>query len=404
MVDIASGSKTAMYYKGETVRGVRPTIDGSNKAKIFRSLGRNINEQRNTLESAEIRPTGQVSESRHGFRSIVGSIPIQVGMDDYNDILRWGIRGPVWAATIATSSPNIGSTAAGFTREAGNWYDDGFRIGMVVKGAGFVTGTPIPQHLNWLVTAVSTDDGSGGTPALLTVVPFLHTTAMTVVAPAGSRGVGTSGLTTYASTTLKTFTCERQFTDLPVPLYQEFNGVAINSMAFNIVPEQIVTAQLELIGMSGTELETTSIVGANYELVDVASGLAREPFTAFDGALFIGLNFTVSNGRTTEGVIGSVFTPDIFDGTLTITGEATVFLSDATFYNDFYSELSKTMVLALRDVGGTDFMTIVFPRFKPLNANIDPPTQGPCRIVVPFQALEESGVGYSMLMQRSTTT
>ena len=220
-------------------------------------------------------------------------------------------------------------------------------------------------------------------------------------AAAGTREVDVKGARLGIGTTLKTLHLERGFTD--INQFQTFGGCNVNEMGMSISPEAIATGTMGIIGMSAAAISGSSSSGT------LAATSTNDVFAAFDGILVEGgaeiavctqLDFSVNNNRSLEGVIGSKFSPDVFDGTAIVTGSATFFFENETLFNKFVNETESSLSVKLANPGGTDFLNISFPRIKYTGANIDPPQSGPVRAVFPFEALEPSG-GSAIYLQRS---
>ena len=133
---------------------------------------------------------------------------------------------------------------------------------------------------------------------------------------------------------------------------------------------------------------------------------------AFEGQLSEGgaesnvvtaMNFTLNNNRSLQAVVGSKFSPDVFEGTAMITGEATVFFEDEVLFNKFVDETISQLSVQMDDLNGTDFIVIGFPAVKYTGGDMDPPAQGPVPITMPWEAQVSAVTGNSMYIQKSDT-
>lgn len=402
IMSLASGTRVSLSYQEElTTRGVPEAVVDMT---ALRATGRNINPQINTIRSQEVRSDRQVAALRHGFNQVVGSPGFELSLVAYDDFIEAAMSG-TWAAVATAASQTIDVTISApgklvtFTRTAGDYLTDGFLPGMVVQATGLV---------------LTGNDGlcfiSSVTALAMTCKWFPDGVAFQVEAGTGDEEITMTGKYVQIGTTLRTYTIERAFND--VAQYQVFNGCAINQMSMNVQPEQMVGGTFDILGMSAAAMVTSPRDST------VTAAAANDPFSAFDGALFIngqvgspstpaavitGLSFSLNNNRTLEAVVGSKFSPDVFEGTATITGEVTAFFEDENVFNLFINETISSLFLKVDDLDGTNFMVISFPAIKYTGGDMDPPQQGPVPIRMPFEAQVDATHGHSFMVQRSNT-
>jgi hypothetical protein len=475
---ISSGTRADLIYVEQTNPATVPTSGW----KKLRATSRNVNLVKDTLESEEVRSDREITDFRHGFNRVEGSIGAQVGVKDFDDMIRFGLGG-TWTGVVASIKTISTATGANrITRATGSFITDGFRPGDIVRLAGTsdsainvgnilvtavvaseLTVSP-PTGVTWSATTGSgdevltldgsntsvtvinaaitiaatatgfTDSASGfvtgglnagdvinvsgfnpatpnGTYVVLTVAAG---TITTYPAPGATDAAGdsvtiatraNSGFRMDVGTNLYQFALERRFTD--ITQYQLFKNLAVNSLQVQIQPSSMVTMTAEVIGLSSVAL-TGSTASSNGT---PTSPSGNSPMSAFDGAIYdngaaiavaTGLDFTVANNRSVEGVIGSKFSPDIFEGRARVTGTMTFFLTDATLINKFVNETFSKSWTKLNDVNGTDFLNVVMNRISFGGAAIDPPQEGPVPISMPFVALKDETNGFpSISIQRS---
>lgn len=380
---LSSGANTAISYVAEVTRGTTP---GSPTMKALRVTSRNINLQKQTLGSQEKRADRQVADVRHGFNQVGGSLGFELSMQSFDDWLEAALGG-TWATAPATASTSLATNATGnkVVRTTGSFITDGFMAGDVVTLAGFLTG------------------GNNGVTTVLSVTALELTVAKTLVTDvaAAARTVTATGKKLKVGSSLRSFTIERGFTD--VTQYQVFAGCAINQMSLQIQPNQIIGGSFDIIGMSNTGFTGTS-------LGTPTAAPSTSPFDAFTGSLYVngvantvvtGINIQVANGRSVQPVVGSKFSPDVFEGTATVTGQVTAFFESATIYNLFFNE--SEVALFFRMNSGSDFQVWCLPRIKLTSGDMDPPQEGPIVATYNFQALVEANSGTCLAVQRSNT-
>lgn len=383
---LASGSRVTLAYQKETTRNTNPATPGTS---YLRTTGRAINLQKNLLESEEVRTSGQVAVSRHGFNRVVGQPGFELSVGAYDDMIASAARN-TWAQ-VTTTAVDMDVASQVITRGTGSFITDGFKKGDWVELVDFThtTNTAVGYVLLSNVTATTVT-------VVTTLADETNSDNQQVI-----RLIN-NGYRVTTGNTLETFVMERRFED--IGRYQRFNGVAVNELALNIQPEAIIGGSISLLGMSAAAMSQTS-----FHATPTAAA-ANEPLAAFDGALYAGnqlvavvtgLNFTIANNRETTAVVGSKFSPDIFEGTQRITGQLTALFEDETFYNNFVNEVEVPLSLIMNDINGTDALAISAPRVKYNGADMDPPQQGPVPIQIPIAMLEDSTLGYALAFYRT---
>jgi len=316
-MSIASGAKVGISYVAEAVHGTTPAVP---VMKALRVTTRNLNAQKNTVESQEVREDRQTTSFRHGFNQVQGSLGFELSHGVFDDILEGALAG-AWAAAGVTP---------------------------IFTGA--------TQRLK------------------------------------------------LGAADIQTFTFERRFTD--ILRYQAVRGCAINRMQLNIPPEGIVGGSFDIVGMSFSDL-TSVTLGVP------TPALAHDPFSSFEGELLFdgavigvvtGIQTTVNNNRSVLPVVGSKFSPDVFEGGAVVEGTITAFLEDdSPVYSAFFNEEEVAIRLRLDDINGTDFMGLAFHRVKINAGDMDPPQNGPVEINAPFRALYDATQGTTLTIERTGT-
>ena len=367
--------------------------------EYVRNTTRNINPERDELESEEVRPSGQIADVRHGSERVPGSIGFEMALQSY-DLSLEGVLNDTWTNIVATSSPNIQVIAASqrFVRASGSWTDDGYRPGDLVVTSGF------------------TNSENNGTFRVISAIganlDCLAGSGLVDEASAASRTVSVGNRLDLRNTFLRTYAIERSFEDLPQ--HQMFLGMAYDEWQVSLSPESIAGGTLTLVGVKPQAMSSTSAS----DITKIAAP-ATSPFAQFDGKIFVGgteigvitsMDFTVANGRQLSSVVGSRNSPGVYDGRKPVTGTVSMFFADATHYNLFINETETSIWVRLNEPGSSPgFMNIVFPRVKFMGASMDPPQEGPVVIDLPFRALASASLAYpggtviesSMSVQRS---
>ena len=361
--------------------------------RALRATTRNVNLERNILESAEINPNRYKTDVRHGFNRVVGSVGFELSGTDFRDMIRSCVGASSWRYIVIDedATPSVGyqideetpaSGVATITKlEAVDTFEvDGVRAGDILR---IDSATNPLNDGDWLVLSVSGDVITVYDPDD-TMVDAANELTMTMTFP---------GRRCNQSTNLQAFILERQFTD--IAQYQVFNGVVVDSMTLSVSPEAIVGGTFNMLGMSADSWSATSEVAA--ATTGVAPGPDYAPLAAFDGVVFEGgsviavvtaIELNIANGRSLNPVVGSKFSPTVFDGICVPTGTLSCYFEDATMVNKFVNETNSSIWFKLEDpADATRFIAVVLTDIKYTGSAIDPPAEGPVTLEMPFMAL-----------------
>lgn len=363
----------------------------------LRGTTRAINLEKALLESEEVRSDLQVADVRHGFNRVVGSPGFELSVRSYDDLLEV-LFGSTWASVTTVSGVNlaISSVSKKVTRASGSFLTAGYRAGDIVTLAGF---SNAGNNTSFRVTAVNATELTLSDPDSV-IVTEASTSGRTVTYPGKRLDLGTS---------LKTLTIERAFAG--VGKYQPFRGCAIGRMALGIRPEAIVGGSFDILGMIAAAMASSSISGET-----PSPRLTTTPLAAFEGkvyeggavsAVVTGVDVDLNANRSLAAVIGSKYSPDVYQGRIEASGNLVAFFEDETMLNKFVNETESSIYIKLQDpADATVFLSLVIPRVKYTGGMIDPPQLGPVPIQMPFRALVPSstpatGTASCITIQRS---
>lgn len=350
----------------------------------LRATGRNINLEKNILESAEVRASRQKSDVRHGFNRVVGSPGWEWSRGAYNDVLELVLGSSFYKVDLsAAGNLTSGTGAAGygtFALTTGSFITYGVRPGDIVRTASFAGSN---NNGDWRVVSVVAG----------TITVYDPDDTITVEGPVAAT-IAVPGMRIDVGTALNTVTMERQFGD--VTKYEPFLGCAFDQFGFSVQPEAIVGGTLNILGMIASAMAGSSISSSDPE-----AAAANSPFAAFDGRIFEGMSLiavvtgvdgTLANNRSLNPVVGSKYSPDVFEGTAILTGTLMAYFQDETLRNKFVNETESSLWIKLVDPNAltTHFTNIVMPRVKYNGGAMDPPQEGPVPLEMPFQALEQA--------------
>lgn len=338
---IARGVSKTVAVKRESQWGVPA---GASGAKLLRRVTADFNLTKENYESNEINPSFQTIDSRHGVRSVEGSLEAELSPGTYSDFIG-SILAKNFAAGGATTGASITIAASGsfftLTRAAGSWLTDGFYVGNIIRltGAGFA---PANVGNNLLIV---------GLTALVATVVVLSGTTLVAEGPIASADAAVVGKQSYvplSGHTDDSYTVEQWFSDIAQS--EVYTGLKPASIALSLPSTGLVSASLQFMGknleQTGTSQYFTSPAATNTEGI----------FAAVSGAVIVNgqpvglitsMDLSISRNQEAANVVGSNFAADIFVGRITATGSLSVYFQDAVFRNYFDNEDKISIVVAL---------------------------------------------------------
>ena len=338
---IAKGVRKLVGYKLESNWGVPA---GATGGKLLRRVTADFNLVKENYESNEINPSFQTIDSRHGVRSVEGSLEAELSPGTYSDFIG-SILAKNFAAGGTTAGASITIATSGvlytLTRAAGSFLTDGFYVGNIIRltGAGFA---PANVGNNLLIVGLS---------ALVATVVLLSGTALVAEGPIAAAGVNVVGKQSYVPLTGHTdqsYTVEQWFSDIAQS--EVYTGLKPSSIALSLPSTGLVTASLSFMGKN---LEQT---GITQYFTSPAATNTEGIFAAVSGAVIVngipvGLitsaDLSISRNQEAANVVGSNSAADIFVGRITVNGSMSVYFQDTTFRDYFDDEAKISLVFAL---------------------------------------------------------
>lgn len=341
MASIAKGVSKLVGYKRESQWGVPA---GATGGKLLRRVTADFNLVKENYTSNEINPTFMTIDSRHGVRSVEGSLEAELSPGTYSDFIG-SILAKDFVAGGTTTGASITIATSGdlytLTRAAGSFLTDGLYVGNIIRltGAGFA---PANVGNNLLIVSLT---------ALVATVVLLSGTPLVAEGPIAASGVNVVGKQSYVPLTGHTdqsYTVEQWFSDIAQS--EVYTGLKPASIALSLPSTGLVTASLSFMGknleQTGTTQYFTSPTATNTEGI----------FAAVSGAVIVnglpvGLitsaDLSIARNQEAANVVGSNSAAAIFVGRITATGSLSVYLQDTTFRDYFDDEAKVSIVFAL---------------------------------------------------------
>ncbi len=388
---IASGIEKEVRYKIETTFGDAPGATGS---QLLRRITSNIDLNKDSYESDEIASHGQVSDMRHGLRSVGGDINGELSLTTFEDFFAAALR-KAWVtgvnSTALTDVP-ASATAPQFVRATGSWLTDEFKIGDVIQWGGWVA--TANNSYNYRITALTATD---------------MTVSGTVTAEASGASVtaAVQGKKIYAPITSQTtdsFHIEHFFSDISQS--ELFSGCMVSKIDIDLPPTGMATITISFIGQDITtdtsEYFTNSTTETTTAILAAINGVLRVNGT--DITTITGMSFTIDTGITPgEGCVGSNVIPFIFPGRVCVTGQLTAYYEDGSLRDNFIDEDEIAINVKLDATSDDDTECLVFdiPRIKLAGSSKDDGEKGLIQ-TVPFTALLNSDGGTGISTEETT--
>ena len=400
---IANGIQKKLRYKRQVSFGA--PISGAAGGKSLRRVTSNLDLSKNTYRSNEIRDDQQRADMRHGTRKVEGSINGELTVGTYADFFEtfcrqlWQTAATTGALTNVTATQTAGPVpTVTFTRAAGSFLTDGFKVGDVGRWAGWATTGTANNANNLFITALSATVMTG---------IYLNGSAGGAKVSGDSVTFLLQGKKTWmpqSNHTNDSYTIEHWYSDIAQS--EVFDSCRLGTLNLSLPPTGLATIEL---GFMGRDMARGV---ASYFTNPAASNTGRA-LAAVNGAIFVGgvqvalltgLTISGAANATTGEVVGSNVTPDVFMGSMDITGQMTVYFQDASLRDLFVDEVEASISCAFTttNLATADFLAFNMPRVKCGGATKDDGEKG-LIMTMPFTALINDLAGGPTAASLATT-
>lgn len=312
------GTNVSVRYKVEGAFGGGGSGGGAEEFRIHAGAG--LAQSRGLIEDPEIRDDGQRSMARLGGRSVSGMYPGTLSVGTFNTLLAALFRN-TWAAdVVALTCTGAGAfvslaTTGGNTLTlvgSGSFLTQGVKIGQVIRASAMGAGV---DDVNAVVATVSAN-----------VITVLGTPWTNIGADTNAVLTIKKNLKNGATLIRSSYAFEEYFTDLDES--ELFVGCRVTSLRLTFQPNAVVRVEIGVVGQtssiipagasapnftSPTEYVSIGLVSADALIFIAGAAIA----TVTGGELLFDL------GAEGEEVVGSTFTPDVYEGQMKVTGQIT---------------------------------------------------------------------------------
>lgn len=358
-----SQSNGYVAYKQQSALGSQATGSG---AAILPIVGGTPGKVTKAVTASNlVRRDGMRIRGRHGSQKTSGAYSSELMIGAFDDVIEAVIRG-TWSAadlavtnaTTAMASATLSATGSTVTFSDGSVITSGYRVGDVLRNTAGLD--PADQNRNLRVV--------GLTATTITVAETLTT----VSGPVSTWGFVRPGRVLInpapGSLVKRYFTIEENEVDIDGS--ELFTDAVFGSMKFSMQPDGEVLFDPSWTGTG--QFESKSGVGAPH--FTSPSEPAAAPLSVADATVRLGstdlvdmtaFELTVNLGLNAPVVAASKYSPDVFDGQMSIGGSLTALRSDLGRVAQFLDE--DQLSLHVLAVGNEDdpqsFVSIYLPNF-----------------------------------------
>lgn len=160
------------------------------------------------------------------------------------------------------------------------------------------------------------------------------------------------------------FTFEEWRSDITTS--QIYTGVKVVGAQVNVQPNGMATVGFSLMGQ---DMEST--IGAVRYFTSPTALAGNTPASGAVGELLVdssavavvtSADFNINGNGSTEGVIGSAVTPDVFRGIIQISGNFSLFHQNKTLLEKYINETAISLAIKLDEPGGTHYIKFSMPQ------------------------------------------
>lgn len=380
-----------LAYKAHTATAMNPNTQlvpasdpGASGGQELRRVSSTLQLVKESYQSAEIRTDRQVSDMRHGKRSVAGEITGELSLATYFPLLEAAFRATK-VATFSKSNSDFTSVAADnatskFTVAASTWAAQGFRVGDVIRFTNLSAAGNNAQ--NYLITALL------GVDATVTPAP----TTMSADTSFTVDRIGTKIAIPVSSHVKRLFAFEHFHQDSDITqLFTECRitgaklglpATGMNTISIGVMGRD----QAILSGGSSPFFTAPTAVGTDGITAAVNGRVVHQGATV---GIITGVEINLEMAAEAPAVVGQNFVPEIFLGRSVVTGQLTVLFQDSTFLDAFSNETEVEVFLLLTTTSAANspFLAIGLPRVKFTAANLPLQGEGSLPVTLPFQAL-----------------
>lgn len=357
----------ALRYIAETTWGTTPATP---TLQNLRYTSEALNYNAEFITSEEIRSDRMTTDTIQVSSSSDGDVNGEWSYGTHDDFIE-GAMFEDWVTTGSTvsSATDIGITKTGGTpntwtldSSSTDYSAQSWVVGQFLRVAGFTTAGTFYAEIT-------------GTPASTSV-------AISPLTDVASEAAGDSVTITPMNyirngTTKKSYTIQKEFTDLTTPEFFNFTGARVSTWALELATGSILTSSFGFIAkdaqMTETQFAGSSTSAANTNTVlNAVDNVAAISFDGDPGAnqyYFNSLSFTLDNSLRGQEAVGTLGFIGVEGGKLNITGSLELYFEDSALFDNFRATTTFNLSFLAQDTAGNSYI-VTFPRCKHSNMEI----------------------------------
>lgn len=172
--------------------------------------------------------------------------------------------------------------------------------------------------------------------------------------------------------TTDSFTIEEIFQDINVN--RLFTGCRVSKMNIDVQPNGIAAVMVSFLGQKSEELQATYFTNpTNITQSGKLAGVKGQLLLNKQAVGFVtGFTLDIDLGASSEPVLGASFAPDVFIGTVAVSGSFSMYLKDRSMWNAVRNGTSLSLALRMdaESVPNSDYMTFILPGIKLTSSEI----------------------------------
>ncbi len=348
---MSDADRMLLSYVQETVYGQPPSPAA--QLTDVRYTSESIKQDTATAESSEIRADRETSDVIRTGRTASGDISFELSAGTLDEFFLATLQDAAWNAGFQVSGNTYSmDDADNSINDSGNQFIvDGFVVGQWIKVGGYATAAN-----NKVGRIVSVTAGK------------MVLEGLTVVTEAAGPAVDIDVLEYIRNgTTQRSYTFEKNFTDLAADDFAYFTGMEFNTMSIEVPVDGIITGTVGLMGSEGNTSQTTVGTGTNVPTNsnEVLAAVEDVNGIMVDGVVSCYTNFSIeiNNNLRTRMCIGQLNIDSVGNGKLNVSGSITAYFRDATLIDKYLAFDSVALGIIVEDEAG-NVLVIYMPATK----------------------------------------
>lgn len=345
-------------YVQEVTLGVTPTSPALTKINVVSS---SIDANISTTVSNQITPNRANTSLVRTEGSTGGDLGIEWSYAAYDDFVEGALGGDFSTAVSLTATDISASSTDNSINSV---------------AAAFNTTNILPGH--WIKISGFTGAGATANNGIAKVVSIttskIIVSGLTLVTDAAGESVTIKGKSVRNGTTRKSYTIEKEFSDLS-NVFAVHKGCVVNGMSINAAVGSIVSGSFTFAGTTTSYPATTSGTGSE---IAATANQSYDPTDSI-GTVWIdgvasttcirSLNLTTSNNTRNQNCLGSLYPSGVSLGTLDVTAQAEMYFNDTALLNKFIAGTPVSISYSFSDIDG-NYLVIDMPEVYFSSGNV----------------------------------